>query len=142
MHLVVKPTPLANLYNDLQNQKATFGLTIYVPSSLPQGFSYTRQAPSQTDKILTYYLSFDAGKRLSISDRPRPKDINFDDFYRQNLNNRLSVPSSQGQAVIGNANNQAVGSLLTNQVWVIVSSSLQLDNTRLTQLVSGLKPLP
>jgi hypothetical protein len=142
LHLVTKPTPLANLYNDLQDSKPTFGLPIYVPSALPQGFSYAHQAPNLKDQILTYYLTFDGGGRVAISDRARPKDVNFNDFYSHNLSNRALVKTNLGEFAVGTANRQTVGSLTTDKVWLIVSTPAPIDSIHFNQLLTSLKTLP
>lgn len=114
---------------------------IYYPSSLPQGFAHTISPPETTSDVFIYTLTYDGNKKLFVSAVPKPAGVQFDDFYNRILRNKVTVLSSAGTAVVGNANNQPIGSLVSSKTWVTINAPKGIDSQRLQALVSSLKPL-
>jgi hypothetical protein len=114
---------------------------IYYPSSLPQGFTHTVSPPKVSSDVFIYSLTYDGNKNLFFSAVPKPTGVQFDDFYNRILSNKTSVLSSAGTAVIGNANNQPIGSLVTGKTWVTVNAPKGIDSERLQAIVASLKAL-
>lgn len=120
-------------------QSATY--PIYYPSQLPQGFSTKVGKISNSNGVFIYVLQYDGNKQLFVSAVPKPAGVQFDDFYNRVLSNKQSVLNPLGTAVIGNANNQPMGSLVTDKTWVTMNTPNGIDTTRLQALVSSLKQL-
>jgi len=114
---------------------------IYYPSSLPRGFIHTISQPKVSSDVFIYSLTYDGNKNLFVSAVPRPTGVQFDDFYTRILRNKVTVLNSAGTAVIGNANNQPIGSLVTAKTWVTVNAPKGIDTQRLQAIVSSLKAL-
>jgi hypothetical protein len=114
---------------------------IFYPSSLPQGFAHTVSPPEVTSDVFIYTLTYDGNKKLFVSAVPKPAGVQFDDFYNRILSNKVAVLNSTGTAVVGNANNQPIGSLVTGKTWVTVNAPKGIDSQRLQALISSLKPL-
>lgn len=114
---------------------------IYFPSQLPKGFSDTASSVTNSNGVFIYALTYDGNKKLYVSAVPKPTGVQFDDFYNRILTNKQNVQNTAGTAVIGNANNQPVGSLVTDKTWVTMNAPKGLDTPRLQTLVSSLKQL-
>jgi hypothetical protein len=114
---------------------------IYYPTELPKGFSPTIETPKVSADVFIYSLSYDGNKKLFVSAIPRPSGVQFSDFYNRVLSNKTSVLNPAGTAVIGTANNQPIGSLVTTKTWVTVNAPKGIDTQRLQALVASLKQL-
>ena len=114
---------------------------IYYPSKLPQGFSPTIGTPQTSATVFIYTLTYDGNKKLFVSAVPRPSGVQFSDFYTRILSNKTNVLNPAGTAVIGNANNQPIGSLVTTKTWVTMNAPKGIDTQRLQALVASLKQL-
>jgi hypothetical protein len=129
------------LRKDLNQAQKEVPFPIFIPENLPKGFAYKKNSVSTTGSVILYSLSVNKDKIVSISEQTKPKTANFDDFYNRVLSNKTNVLSTQGKAVLGTGNNQTIGSLVTDKVWILVSTSTDVDNQVLTQLIRSLKPL-
>jgi hypothetical protein len=114
---------------------------IYYPSSLPRGFAHTVSQPKVSSDVFIYSLTYDGDKNLFFSAVPKPTGVIFDDFYNRILSNKTTVLNSAGTAVIGNANNQPIGSLVTSKTWVTVNAPKGIDSERLQTIIASLKAL-
>lgn len=115
---------------------------VYYPATLPNGFSYKAGSATYSANVFIYILSFNGTNKLFISAVPKPANVQFNDFYNRILSNKVDVLSTQGKAVIGNADGQTIGSLVTNKSWVTLNTKSSIDSTTLKNILSSLKPLP
>lgn len=114
---------------------------IYYPSSLPHGFAHTVSQPKVSSDVFIYTLTYDGNKKLFVSAVPTPGGVQFNDFYNRILSNKTNVLNPAGTAVIGTANNQPIGSLVTSKTWVTMNAPGGIDSQRLQALVASLKAL-
>jgi hypothetical protein len=114
---------------------------IYYPTKLPNGFSPRIDTPKVSDDVFIYTLTYDGNKKLFVSAIPKPTRVQFDDFYNRILSNKTNVLNPAGTAVVGTANDQPVGSLVTTQTWVTMNAPGGIDTQRLQALVTSLKEL-
>jgi hypothetical protein len=114
---------------------------IYYPATLPKGFSPIVGTPQTSADVFIYTLTYDGNKKLFVSAVPRPSGVQFSDFYNRILSNKTNVLNPAGTAVIGTANNQPIGSLVTAKTWVTVNAPKGIDTQRLQALVASLKTL-
>ncbi|HSX43045.1 MAG TPA: hypothetical protein VLF59_03065 [Candidatus Saccharimonadales bacterium] len=120
----------------------SFSFPIYYPSTLPRGFSHTVSGvPKTSSDVFIYTLVYDGNKKLFVSAIPKPAGVKFNDFYNRILSNKSTVLNNAGTAVIGNANNQPIGSLVTSKTWVTMNAPSGIDSARLQTLVSSLRQL-
>jgi hypothetical protein len=114
---------------------------LYYPTELPKGFSPIIETPKVSTDVVIYSLTYDGNKKLLISAVPRPSGVQFSDFYDRILSNKTNVLNSAGTAVVGTANNQPIGSLVTAKTWVTMNAPRGIDTQRLQALVASLKEL-
>jgi hypothetical protein len=131
----------AGVPNQLVSAQQTTKFPIYYPNPLPDGVSYVTDSVKATAESVMYNLT--SGKTVvSVSVQPKPKGVVFDDFYTRVLKNKVDVLSDQGKAVAGAADGRVIGSLVTNDVWVLVNTPVGGDGEMMKQLVGNLEPLP
>jgi hypothetical protein len=119
----------------------TSSYPIFYPSSLPHGFTHTVSQPKVSSDVFIYTLTYDGNKKLFVSAVPKPAGVQFNDFYNRILSNKTNVLNPAGTAVIGTANDQPVGSLVTSKTWVTMNAPGGIDTQRLQALVASLKAL-
>jgi len=120
-------------------QSSSFKL--YYPQSLPQGFHFQKGSLKQSSGVVIYELLFDGNKKLFISAVPKPRGVDFNDFYNRILSNESAVLSTQGKAVIGNAGGQTIGSLVSSSSWVTINTQASIASQTLQAILSSLKPI-
>lgn len=120
-------------------QSSSFKL--YYPQTLPRGFHFQKGSLKQSSGVVIYELLFDGNKKLFISAIPKPRGVDFNDFYNRILSNESAVLSTQGKAVIGNAGGQTIGSLVSNDSWVTINTQAPIDSQTLQAILSSLKPV-
>jgi hypothetical protein len=123
----------------LASAAASSSYPIYYPSSLPHGFAHTVSQPKASNDVFIYTLTYDGNKKLFVSAVPKPAGVQFNDFYNRILSNKTNVLNPAGTAVVGTANDQPIGSLVTSKTWVTINAPKGIDTQRLQALVSSLK---
>ncbi len=125
----------------LSTAQQTIGFPLYYPEHLPKGTTYQVDSVKTSAQLVVYTLKTDHNVALHISIEPKPKNVIFSDFYTRVLQNRTDLFSSQGKATLGTAGGQAVGSLVTDKVWVIINAPSTTDGSVMTQVVASLVPV-
>jgi hypothetical protein len=125
---------------ELLDAKSQASFTLYYPRGLDK-ISYSKGSMKAKKDLVIFSMTYDGGKKLYISQQPKPKNVVFDDFYKRVLNNKVDVFSSQGKAVMGAAGGQTLGSLVTDKVWVMANTKEAIDGQLMQQLISSLAPL-
>jgi hypothetical protein len=125
----------------LTQAASSVGYPIYYPANLPKGFEHTVSPPKVSADVFIYTLVYDGTKKLFVSAVPKPAGVVFSDFYNRVLSNKSTVLNNAGTAVVGNANNQPIGSLVTDKTWVTMNAPQGIDTQRLQTLVASLRRL-
>lgn len=129
-------------HQSLVDARRSTSFALFYPSSLPSGFSYVEESLTTADEgVVIYKLQYEGGKHVAISAQKKPTGVDFDDFYNRVLANKADVVSTYGKAVVGQVNGAPLGSLVTDDVWVLVNCPSGIDGTTLSQLMTSLKPL-
>ena len=131
----------AKIPEQLVSAKNQANYTLYFPQPLPKGFHYKPDSAHVSSAAALYTLTFGGDKTMSVSIQPKPKGVVFDDFYDRVLKHKADVFSSEGKAAIGVADGKTIGSLVTDNVWVLINTSSSIDGQAMTQLISNLKPV-
>ena len=109
------------------------------PTKLPDGYSLDRQSFSAKNNVLTFTVSNTAKQRIAFSIQARPQTFDFTAFYSKGLSGTFNFTTPTGEAAIGTANNQTIGSLLTTDSWVLVTSNRQIQNQELQVILKNMK---
>jgi hypothetical protein len=129
-------------HQSLVDAQRTATFALFYPASLPSGFSYVEKSLTTADDgVVIYKLRYEDSKYVAISAQKKPAGVDFDDFYNRVLTNKADVVSTYGKAVVGQIDGKPLGSLVTDNVWVLVNCPSGIDGTTLSQLMTSLKPL-
>lgn len=93
------------------------------PSKLPNGFSIDKNSFSVKSGVVLFSANDANGTKIAFTVQPRPSTFAFDTFYKQGLSGTTTFDTPVGQAAIGQANGHPLGSLTTDQSWLLVSSA-------------------
>jgi hypothetical protein len=116
------------------------GITPYYPGPTPQNVAVVPNESRADKDVLTYVLTYQ-GKRIVVTAQAKPKGVSFDDFYTRILQHKADVFNRYGRAVIGTASGKTIASLVTNDTWVLLNTSEDMDSTVMTQIVTNLRPV-
>ncbi len=114
--------------------RASVNFPILYPSQLPSGYRLDDSSFSTSGGVVLYSAVNPAGTKIAFTDQQRPSNFNFNNFYKQGLSNSTTFDTPLGQAALGTANGRPLGSLVSDNSWVLVSSaskSVQSDDLRL-----------
>jgi hypothetical protein len=126
---------------EIMTAKQHTDLTLYYPQPLPENFKYQKGSLVSSHAYANYTLAYSKNVRLSVGIQPKPTGLAFEDFYNRILKNKADVFSRQGKAVIGQADGKTIGSLVANDVWVLVNTSSPIDGQAMTQIMNNLRPV-
>ena len=98
-------------------------IPILYPTKLPPGFSLVKSSFSITDEgVVTYYAEDSSRNKIIFTVQERPASFDFDKFYSESLSNSTKFTTPLGEAAVGSASGQLLGSLATDKSWVIITS--------------------
>lgn len=122
------------------NVRSKVSFPLLYPSKLPQGFSIDQKSFSVQSGVVLYSANNPTGDKVAFSVQPRPATFAFDTFYKQGLNGASTFDTPLGQAAVGQANGQPIGSLATDQSWLLISSvSKKVGSSALRQILQSVK---
>ena len=116
---------------DTLRQEYTY--PIYYPSKLPQGYSYQEGSGRVAGDVVFYSLNSSEGK-VSISEQELPErlpDVNFQ--------NSVQVDTPHGKATIGKSTLGTLVVLKTKDTLINLSSSGNISQDRLAEIISSLR---
>lgn len=120
--------------------KASAAFPILYPTKLPAGFNIDSSKFSESKDSVIYSAANTAGQEIAFTVQPRPTSFDFNKFYSQVLSNSTVFTTTVGQAAIGQANGRLLGSIYTDQSWLLVSSaSQQIQSSDLRLILDNLK---
>jgi hypothetical protein len=120
--------------------KQQIGFSIYYPQKLPTGFSVDKSSwriPEQNVVLLTLLYQ---GKKLVISQQPKPVGFDIDNFYQTKVANLAQFLAPAGQSAVGTiSNGNGFGSVVTtDNTWIILSAPKGIEAGQLREVIQGL----
>lgn len=103
---------------------------IYIPKRLPGNYKVDKRSFAFADdaSTLVFQARDSAGSSLSFSEQPKPKDLDYEEFYKTNFEhpktlNNVPYPSvwdktSQGRVTL---------SIVTDETWIMMVTGGPLD---------------
>ena len=123
--------------------RASVNFPILYPTKLPSGYHLDNNSYTSSGNVVLYSAVNSSGTRIAFTDQQRLANFNFNTFYTQGLSNPTSFDTSIGQAAIGTATDKLLGSLVTDQSWLLVSStSKSVGSADLKLILSNAKQAP
>jgi hypothetical protein len=118
-----------------------FKSTIYLPTKLPGTYQIDESSIMMAeDTALIFRAKDGSGADLVFSEQPKPKDFNYDQFYKSQLEspeilNDVPYPStwskiSQGRVTL---------SIVTDDTWIIMVTTAPLGSDNMQLIAQGIK---
>ncbi len=106
------------------------GFTVYYPSGLPHGWRI-RAGSAHIDRGIVFFTVDSPKGTIVVSEQAVPASFDFAAFYQNGLQSTNQFSTPLGQAAVGKrADNQAVGSLVTDSTWILASpDSSSIDSS-------------
>lgn len=108
------------------------GFPIYMPGKLPGNYQVDVHSFMLTESVLVFRAQDGTGGVITFTEQKKPKDFDFDTFYKQQMKNTQTVngtqfPSIAGENISGDAR---MVSVITDDTWIVASSqsSLSIEN--------------
>lgn len=108
------------------------GFPLYMPKKLPGNYQVDPQSFALTEGLLAFRATDGTGSTITFTEQRKPKDFDFDSFYKQQMRtsqtvNNTPYPSVAGEGLSGDTK---IVSIVTDETWIIANtqSSLSLEN--------------
>jgi hypothetical protein len=137
--MIIKTTDPSSATATIVKQPPLHKFQLFYPTGLPSGFDFDRSSVSQTDQVVSYIVSYNQ-KPIFVSLQPLPDKSVVNDFETQKLSLPEEIPSSVGNAVVGQVHGTTVASITTGKTWVLVTSQTSVEKSVLAQIIGSLKP--
>lgn len=112
---------------------------LYEPSWLPTGHFVDRQSLNATQQVVTFTVNDQKGKRLVITEQPRPGQTNLDSFYSEQLSGSTTFATAVGQATIGQFEGTTLAGIVTERTWILVRAVSVIGPSDIEQVVRQFK---
>jgi hypothetical protein len=113
---------------------------LYYPAKMPPGFQLDKDSFSATSQVVTYSVTYGDSRNLVVSQQPTPKDFDFEKFYLNSLFGAKEVITPLGKAVIGQIDEAAFASIVTDRTWIIVNAKSGLTAIEMERFIAGFVP--
>jgi hypothetical protein len=119
--------------------RASAAVQLLYPSKLPAGYTISSSSIHLDNGVLTYAAN-NGAKRIVFTTQRAPKSFDFPAFNQKYLKNPKQLSTAYGQAVIGQNEDRALGSLVSGQSWLILSTNnSQISPDNLALIMNSLK---
>ena len=108
---------------------------LYYPTKFPSGFSLDTNSFSQSNKVVTYTVSYEGNKKLIFNIEVRPTNFDFEGFQ----SNATKISSSIGDAYVGSLGKNTVISITTEKSWIFIGVPSPIDTPALEVILQHLK---
>lgn len=133
---ILLPKPVATIPRDIA-EKVLF--TPYIPGVLPKGYHIADSSFSFVEGALLFQAAGPNGQKLSFSEQARPKDFDFPEFHKSQLIGAKTLQTQPYPTVLGKApDGSFMGSVVTQDTWVIVTSKQKIDEEHLKLIAKNL----
>lgn len=113
---------------------------VYVPSDLPGKFAIDRDSFAIQEDVLLFRASDGLGGQLAFSEQLKPKDINFEDFYKQRFRDvrtlsEVAYPSVWGKTL----EDRLMLSILANDTWLLMTTTAPLGENDMVRIAKSIR---
>lgn len=123
--------------------RAAVDFPLLYPTELPTGFSLKKNSFSVSKDVVVFEAVNTSSVSIAFSDQKKPIGFDFATFYKQGLTSSTTFNTNIGEAAIGNANGRLLGSVTTDQSWLLVTSdSSKVTSANIRLILQNLKIAP
>lgn len=95
---------------------------LYYPANLPGGLRPQKDSVRSGEGVTTFSIKGAGDIMLVVSEQAIQKDMDFNSFYKERIEQPQFSSSVEGPVVTGKLNSISVCSLVASKTWVIVSA--------------------
>jgi len=114
---------------------------IYIPQKLPGSYQIDNHSFAVNDNILVFKATDGLGGTIAITEQAKPKNFNFDQFYRDHFSETQVLSNVPYPSVSGtdDENHAKPLSIVTSDVWIVINSQAALDDADLHTIAQSIK---
>lgn len=115
---------------------------IYIPRKLPGKYRIDQNSftYSEGDDVLMFQASDGVGSNLVFSEQPKPKDFNFEQFYKTQMESPRTINDVPYPSVWSKISGGRVTlSIVTDDIWVIMTTTAPLGDSEMQRIAQGIK---
>lgn len=119
-----------------------FKSTVYRPTKLPGNYKIDKNSVSlaENNTVLIFEARDGAGSTLSFTEQASPKDFDFDDFYKNQLNGAKTLSNVRHPSVWGKTlNGHLTLSVVTDDAWILMTTSAPLSENDMHLIAQNIK---
>lgn len=113
------------------------GFTLFYPSELPDTYKIDPESFDYRDARVSYSLTSPSKPKILVTIQAKPADYDTE-YFNQKLPGRSGLETPNGTAVIGQAGNSKLSSLISDGAWVLISTSSQTPDKAFNQVTKSL----
>lgn len=123
-----------------QRFSAILAFQLYEPRWLPDGMDIDQQSFDATSQAFTFSISDKSGKRLVVTEQPKPSQNEIDEFYSGQLSGVSTFNTTVGQGTVGSFEGSELAGIVTEQTWILIRSATSGDREQLKQITTHFQP--
>lgn len=119
--------------------RSTVFFPLYEPSWLPEGYFVDPQSFDATSQVITFTINDPTGKKVIVTEQPKPPQAHIDSFYREQLAETKTLRTPFGQATVGAFEGSPLAGLLTDQTWVLFRTVSAVDSGQFERIIQNIQ---
>lgn len=123
-----------------QEIKKNFKLDLVYPGKLPADFRLDERSVILSGQILNYQAGNSKGDKIVFTIQEKPPTFDFKTFYQVGLSGTEQFNTNLGQGAVGKSEDSYLGSLVTDESWVLIrTDSKEINGTHLKLIITDLR---
>lgn len=121
---------------DFTAAQKTVIFPLFVPGSLPNGYSYLNHSISTKSNIVVFVISGPGGQRVAVTEQSKPSGF---DFSQLSGTSEFNTPL--GNAYVDDLDLRTTGSVVGSQTWLIINTTPAIGESLMSQIINSFQPL-
>lgn len=103
--------------------------SLYLPAKLPGNYHVDEDSFLIAEEgVVIFRATNGAGGQIAFSEQTTPKNVNFDDFYKEQVQEAKTLPNVPFPSIFGTGKQrQRLVSIVANDTWIIATSQSPLQ---------------
>lgn len=124
-----------------QHINNSLSFPLYLPNKLPGSYQLRQESFSvQEERVFVFQATDSANSKLSFSEQAKPANMNFDEFYANNMKGAKTLDAVAHPTVWGKTLNDKATliSVVIGDTWILVSTDAPLDEADVSLIAKNL----
>ncbi len=113
--------------------------TLYAPGWLPSGAKVDQTSFHATADVVTYAITYGHNKKLVVTEQATPSNLDFTDFYDNQMTDSQKLTSDVGETVIGKFGDADLASVVAGKTWILIRSTSGIGAADLRRVATDLR---